>query len=127
MQTDQIRLSINYRSQNSILTVANNIVKLLETIFPNSVDRMNEEVSEQSGPKPFILDPMGDELLCHYLFGRTREQAVQLAMDQSEDFEFEVLSDEEGHEECKEEKQEGKNKVPTAPGKPGQAPHFGAS
>ena len=107
MQTDQIRLSINYRSQNSILTVANNIVKLLETIFPNSVDRMNEEVSEQSGPKPFILDPMGDELLCHYLFGRTREQAAQLAMDQSEDFEFEVLSDEEGDEPNKEN--DGKN------------------
>ena len=73
IKSDQIRLSVNYRSQNSILGLANSIVKLLETIFYGSVDKMCEEASEKSGPKPFILAPMGDELLCHYLFGRTQE------------------------------------------------------
>ena len=46
LEADQIKLSINYRSQNSILLLANNVVKLLETIFPDSIDKMTEEASE---------------------------------------------------------------------------------
>jgi len=64
-------LSINYRSQNSILQLANNVVKLIETIFPHSIDKMTEEVSEKDGEKPFLIDPVGDELLCQFFFGKT--------------------------------------------------------
>ena len=64
LKTDQINLSVNYRSQNSILQLANNVVKLIETVFPDSIDTMTEEVSERSGLKPYILAPMGDKLLC---------------------------------------------------------------
>lgn len=64
MHTEAINLSINYRSQNSILQLANNVVKLIETIFPLSIDKMTEEVSEKDGEKPFLIDAVGDDLLC---------------------------------------------------------------
>ena len=47
LETKSINLSVNYRSQNSILQLANNVVKLIETIFPESIDKMSEEVSER--------------------------------------------------------------------------------
>ena len=56
---------------------------------------MSEEVSQRSGPKPYILAPMGDELLCHYFFGKTREQTAKVA-DESND--FEILSDDDDTE-----------------------------
>jgi ATP-dependent exoDNAse (exonuclease V) beta subunit len=64
-----INLQINYRSQNSILRLANSIVNLLEELFPSSIDLMPQEVSQKQGPKPFIIDPISDELLCQYFFG----------------------------------------------------------
>ena len=71
LKTNSINLSVNYRSQNSILQLANNVVKLIETIFPESIDKMIEEVSERQGEKPYLIDPLGDELLCNFLFGKT--------------------------------------------------------
>ena len=32
---------------------------------------MIEEVSERQGEKPYLIDPLGDELLCNFLFGKT--------------------------------------------------------
>ena len=47
LESKSINLSINYRSQNSILQLANNVVKIIETIFPESIDKMSEEISER--------------------------------------------------------------------------------
>lgn len=69
---DQINLTINYRSQNCILQMANCIVKLIELLFPKSIDKLNEEVSEKVGPKPFLIDSVGEELLCQYFFGQSK-------------------------------------------------------
>lgn len=81
-------MSINYRSQNSILQLANNVVKLIETIFPESIDKMTEEVSEKKGVKPFLIEPVGDKLLCQFFFGKTVEET---AVDQED---FSVIEDE---------------------------------
>lgn len=123
LKTQRINLSINYRSQNSILGLANNIVKLLETIFPQSIDVMAEEANQTIGAKPYILEPMGDELLCHYLFGKSQAtQLQQMANDESNN-DFEVLSDGDDEEE----------KANLAPGdratrdESQSAPHFGAN
>ena len=64
-----IPLTINYRSQNNILQLANSVVKIIEKIFPLSIDKMTEEVSEKKGPMPFMIEPMGEELLCQFFFG----------------------------------------------------------
>ena len=70
-------MSINYRSQNSILQLANNVVKLVETIFPDSIDKLNEEVSEKTGDKPCLIEPCDQDLLCEFFFGKTvRESAA---------------------------------------------------
>lgn len=76
LETQSINLSVNYRSQNSILQLANNVVKLVETIFPSSIDKMIEEVSEKKGDKPVLIEPCGDDLLCQFFFGKTMKEAV---------------------------------------------------
>ena len=39
-RTEMIPLTVNYRSQNSILQLANNLVKIMEELFPKSIDKM---------------------------------------------------------------------------------------
>ena len=119
---------MNYRSQNSILQLANNIVKLLQTVFPWSIDAMTEEVSERLGPKPTILEPMGDKLLCHYFFGRSNEQ-VQVETSQlyqlDESNDFEILDDDDDAEGNANGQKPAEEKKQAIVGK--STPHFGAS
>lgn len=77
--TEAVNLSINYRSQNSILQLANNVVKLIETIFPDSIDKLNEEVSEKTGDKPCLIEPCGQDLLCEFFFGKTVSETAAAA------------------------------------------------
>lgn len=53
-------LTINFRSHNNILQLANSVVSALEILFPKTIDRMKKEVSDLLGPKPMILAE-GDE------------------------------------------------------------------
>ena len=95
------------------MQLANCVVKLVQTLFPATIDAMTEEVSQTVGQKPIVLQPMSDELLCHYLFGRTTEQAK---IDDKTLDDFEVLDDEDDNEE------DTKNTP-----KKSNVPHFGAS
>ena len=74
LNTELVNLSVNYRSQNSILQLANNIVKIIETIFPESIDKLNEEVSPKVGEKPCLIHPCDSDLLCEFFFGRTASE-----------------------------------------------------
>jgi superfamily I DNA/RNA helicase len=48
-------LTVNFRSHNNILQLANSIVSSLEILFPKTIDRLKKEISDLSGPKPMIL------------------------------------------------------------------------
>ena len=61
-------------------------MKLIETIFPESIDKLNEEVSERLGAKPCLIEPCNDELLCEFFFGKSLQEMKQLA--QYEDVEI---------------------------------------
>lgn len=50
------------------------MVKIIETVFPYSIDKMIEEVSERDGERPFLIDPVGDNLLCQFFFGKTVQE-----------------------------------------------------
>ena len=85
---------------------------------------MTEEVSQRDGPKPFVLAPMGDNLLCHFFFGKSQDEAnVEIVQEENEDDEdFELLNDDDD--------QDGEQKsADTAQVKQkiSKAPHFGAS
>ncbi|CAD8127787.1 unnamed protein product [Paramecium sonneborni] len=49
------KLMINFRTHNSILQLANCIVRLLELLFPFSIDKLAKEISNIQGPKPQIF------------------------------------------------------------------------
>jgi superfamily I DNA/RNA helicase len=87
-KTATIPLTINYRSQNNILQLANNLVRIIEELFPKSIDKMAQEVAERVGPKPYLIEAVSEDLLCKFLFGcGSIEQEKML------DDDFEVLDD----------------------------------
>ena len=86
---------------------------------------MTEEVSQRDGPKPFVLAPMGDNLLCHFFFGRSQDEAnVEIAQEENEnDEDFELIDDdddEDGQQKSSANTAKDKHKI-------SKAPHFGAS
>lgn len=48
-------LTTNFRSHNNILKLANNIVSIIELIFPKTIDFLRKEESDITGPKPTII------------------------------------------------------------------------
>ena len=107
LDTESINLSVNYRSQNAILQLANNVVKVIETIFPNSIDKLNEEVSEKTGDKPCLIEPCDSDLLCEFFFGKN------LSETENHDIDYALTDDNSGAAE--------ENSTPST------TPQFGAS
>ncbi|CAD8075657.1 unnamed protein product [Paramecium sonneborni] len=71
------QLTINFRSHNNILQLANSLVSLLEIFFPNTIDKLKKERSNISGPKPILVN--GDkEALFYLLSGETTNQKQQV-------------------------------------------------
>ena len=50
---------------------------------------MNEEVSERQGDKPYLIEPVSDELLCQFFFGKTVQETATAPED------FSIIDDEE--------------------------------
>ncbi|CAK60040.1 unnamed protein product (macronuclear) [Paramecium tetraurelia] len=63
-------LSINFRSHNQILQLANSVIRMIEIFFPQKIDKLNKETSNLQGPKPIIIksDDVGQLLnnLCDF-------------------------------------------------------------
>ncbi|CAK74855.1 unnamed protein product (macronuclear) [Paramecium tetraurelia] len=71
------QLTINFRSHNNILQLANCLVSLLEIFFPNTIDKLKKERSNISGPKPIIVNGDKEELF-YLLSGETADQKQQV-------------------------------------------------
>ena len=63
------QLTMNFRTHNQILEMANSIVALLETLFPQTIDKMGKEISNLNGPKPKIIVSEDHVDLFKILFG----------------------------------------------------------
>ncbi|CAD8060869.1 unnamed protein product [Paramecium primaurelia] len=48
-------LTINFRSHNDILQLANNVISIIEILYPKTIDCLKKEQSADSGPKPTII------------------------------------------------------------------------
>lgn len=64
-----MQLTINFRSHNNILQLANSIISIIEILFPATIDRLKKERSDLNGPKPIILSDSDTELLFFVLCG----------------------------------------------------------
>lgn len=63
------QLTMNFRTHNQILGLANSIVALLETLFPLTIDKMAKEISPINGPVPIIMSTNNIEELLFIMFG----------------------------------------------------------
>ena len=63
------QLTVNFRTHNQILGLANSIVALLETLFPLTIDKMAKEISNRSGPLPTVLKSDDINDLIYFVFG----------------------------------------------------------
>ncbi|CAD8097528.1 unnamed protein product [Paramecium primaurelia] len=48
-------LSINFRSHNKILQLANSVIRMIEILFPQKIDKLKKETSNLQGPKPILI------------------------------------------------------------------------
>jgi superfamily I DNA/RNA helicase len=63
------QLTVNFRSHNKILELANSIISVIEVFFPKTIDKLKKERSNLDGPKPIILANNNPELLFLVLAG----------------------------------------------------------
>jgi tetratricopeptide (TPR) repeat protein len=63
------KLTINFRTHNQILALANSVVGLLETLFPQTIDSMVKETSYKDGPVPIIIPSGNIDELIKIVFG----------------------------------------------------------
>ncbi|CAD8176793.1 unnamed protein product [Paramecium octaurelia] len=71
------QLTINFRSHNNILQLANCLVSILEIFFPNTIDKLKKERSNISGPKPILVNGDKDELF-YLLSGEQADKNQQV-------------------------------------------------
>jgi tetratricopeptide (TPR) repeat protein len=67
------QLTMNFRTHNQILAMANSIVSLLETLFPQTIDKMGREISQIDGPIPKIIVSQDYLHLFYILFGLEKD------------------------------------------------------
>ncbi|CAD8091856.1 unnamed protein product [Paramecium primaurelia] len=48
-------LSVNFRSHNKILQLANSVIRMIEIFFPYKIDKLKKETSNLKGPKPVVI------------------------------------------------------------------------
>lgn len=72
------QLTMNFRSHNQILELANSVVALLECLFPQTIDRMAKERSYEDGPKPCLIDTGNINHLLSILFGDSSKSTEEI-------------------------------------------------
>ena len=63
------QLTVNFRTHNQVLGLANSVVSLLEGLFPQTIDSMVRETSYRDGPMPLIVPSSNVEDLVKLVFG----------------------------------------------------------
>ena len=64
-----MQLTINFRSHARILDLANSVIRIVELLFPNAIDKLRKEKSDIDGLKPVVLDSELQESLFNMLVG----------------------------------------------------------
>ena len=67
-----LQLTVNFRSHNRILTLANSIIIAIELFFPLTIDKLHKEKSNLDGLKPIILDSSLLDSLFYVLLGKNQ-------------------------------------------------------
>jgi tetratricopeptide (TPR) repeat protein len=71
------QLTVNFRSHGKILDLANSVIALIETLFPQTIDKLAKERSSIVGPMPMIIDSQNIEALFLMLFGSQSGEEIQ--------------------------------------------------
>jgi superfamily I DNA/RNA helicase len=70
---EEKHLTVNFRSHNRILMLANAIVSMMKELFPNTIDVLKEERSDLVGPHNYLIDNGDERLIYDLLVGPTKE------------------------------------------------------
>ena len=68
------KLTINFRTHNQVLGLANSVVSLLESLFPQTIDSMVKETSYRDGPMPLIVPSSDVKDLVKVVFGMNAKE-----------------------------------------------------
>lgn len=71
------QLTINFRSHGKILDLANSVVSVIETLFPQTIDHLAKEKSTTDGPMPLVIQGSNFQHLLVVLFGTEKSKALE--------------------------------------------------
>lgn len=71
----RLKLLHNYRSHKGSLTLASDVIRVVETLFPENIDKMQSDMGVLDGPKPVLLETRHTEDLLLLLLGNIRSTA----------------------------------------------------
>ena len=77
-----IQLTMNYRSHNQILQLANSIVDVIELYFPKTIDKLQRESSPLDGPRPIVLNGFGEEDLQKVIMASSQSSTPKFGCNQ---------------------------------------------
>ena len=77
-RAELVQLSKNFRSHGRILDLGNSVVRLIQALFPETIDPMDPEVSSLDGPKPVILSTNSSKDLEMILLKSQRESSSRI-------------------------------------------------
>ena len=73
-------MTVNFRSHNKILTLANSIISAIELYFPMTIDKLIKEKSTIDGLKPIVLDSSLLDSLFYVLLGKEKQSGQKLGL-----------------------------------------------
>ncbi|MDP2437579.1 MAG: hypothetical protein Q8P67_17690, partial [archaeon] len=76
------QLTVNYRSHTSLLHLGHSIVHVLESLFPNTIDKLQLDSGVRSGPKPLLFHVSTPEELFFLIQGQNTSQDLQFGANQ---------------------------------------------
>lgn len=71
----RLKLLHNYRSHKGSLALASDVIRVVETLFPENIDKMQADMGVLDGPKPVLLETRRAEDLLLLLLGNIRSTA----------------------------------------------------
>ena len=68
------QLTYNFRSHRRLIDLGTSVVKLLEYLFPTSIDVLATDQSKIDGPMPMVMNFTTEEELFQFLFGNSKNK-----------------------------------------------------
>ena len=78
ISNDEKHLTVNFRSHNRILMLANAVVSMMKELFPKTIDVLKEERSDLIGPSNYLINNGNERYIYALLIGYEFKESANM-------------------------------------------------